>query len=125
MALDPISYNLIKKNEKDFNQKIDTINNNIDTINNDIDTINNDIAKNKIYSETHDIDSGDSYTIDTSIFDIDFTKAVYNIKYLDSDNYIESDSVYSVSIAQDGSSVTIKNNSDDTQTFLITIYTYQ
>jgi len=111
MALDTISYNLIKKNEKDFNQKIDTINNNI--------------AKNKIYSETQNIDSGDSYTIDTSIFNIDFTKAVYNIKYLDSDNYIESSSVYSVSIAKDGSSVTIKNNSDDTQTFLITIYTYQ
>jgi len=46
-SLDPILYNLVKKIKTEIDAEINTINTNV--------------AKNKIYSETHDIDSGDSY----------------------------------------------------------------
>jgi len=167
MAIDPISYNLIKKLEKKEATDISNIENNISTIQDDVSNIKNDISdienniatiqddistiqnnisdiqndisniqdnvsKNKLYSEIKDISSNDSYTIDTLVFDIDFTKAIYDIKYLDPDSdsdtydtYINSETVAIISIAKDGSSVTIKNYSDQDLTFLINIYTLQ
>jgi len=152
-ALDPVSYNLIKKLEKkeatdisniqndisniqnDINTNqndISNIQNDISNIQNDISDIQNDISKNKIYSEIKDISSNDSYTIDTTVFNIDFTKAIYDIKFLDSDSnsntydtYINSENVAIISVAKDGSSVSIINNSDQDLTFLINIYTFQ
>ena len=113
--------NAINDNINTINSSIDTINTNLSALNTTVNTILNDL---KFYTESKDIAANDSYEITTDTFDIDFTKAIYNVKILDSDYYVDSSGSISIKIKNDGSSVVFENTTDNDLTVLINIFSY-
>ena len=104
------------------------LSNQINMFKKNLNEINTSISMFKQYQTTSTINAGDKIEIKNDTFDIDFKKAVCDVKYLDPDNasdtydtYIRANSVSTISIAKDGSKVIIKNISDKKLTFLINI----
>jgi len=80
MAFDSVSYNLIRKSKFIIDSSIETINNDISNLSITVNTILNDLV---FYNEVKDIKANDIYKITNDELDIDFTKALYDVKILD------------------------------------------